>query len=168
MFAVVCLLAVICTTPSFSAGSINSAKEGFRGVKWGDDISKHPNFVLVERDGKSSYYTRPDENLEIGGGKLSLVAYAFFEGKFGAAYVSFPGGGVNFDKIKAAVFEKYGVGSQPNRYIEKYFWNGNEWGISLSGNEYGEGSFYLLTHKYLSDWENEEKEKARQGAKKDF
>ena len=71
--------------------------------------------------------------------------------------------------MKEIVFEKFGRGGQNNRYIEKYFWSGKITGMLLEYNEVLEkGKLYMGSEKITKQLEIYRKQKAKEGAEKEF
>jgi hypothetical protein len=72
--------------------------------------------------------------------------------------------------LKDATFERFGAGSQPNRFIERYIWLGDKTTImSLSYNEVSRTGFLFMDSKKIKEQQEQyKKEKAIEGAGKGF
>lgn len=71
---------------SISAFAFQNEPDGFRGIKWGTDISDIP-YLVFKRDysqdfGGIKIYTNRDDSLKIGGADVSEIEYYFWGGKF--------------------------------------------------------------------------------------
>jgi len=62
----------------------NALKEGFRGVKWGSDISQYSDMVpFSNKNAGQIYYTRTgEEDFSLAGVKFEKIFYVFYKGKF--------------------------------------------------------------------------------------
>ena len=96
--------------------------DGFRGIRWGTDISTLEGMEYLSTDpsyGGMNVYAREGDSLYIGGAKLQSINYDFWRGKF-CSVVVHTKGYINFSALKDACFARFRKGFQPNRYIEKY------------------------------------------------
>jgi hypothetical protein len=55
---------------------------GFRGQKFGTELSQFQNLTLDRDEGDLKLYTKKDENLQLGPVKLETIVYHFFQDKF--------------------------------------------------------------------------------------
>lgn len=145
--------------------------DGFRGVKWGTDISQCKDMIydgLDQSYGGITVYTRKDDKLQIGDAKLDKIEYGFWRGKFDSVNI-ITQGYANWSSLKDACFEKFGKGFQSNEYIEKYAWFGDTTLILLTYNDISKKARLCICSKEISKQQEEYKEKKTQeGAKKDF
>ncbi len=107
----------------FKAGS---EPDGFRGIKWGADISTLKDMVFVMTiDQNAKRYERKGDELRIGKAKLDYIQYEFRNGKFYLVEMWFEGI-ENFNYIKETIFEKYGRGRIMSEKTESYLWEGEK------------------------------------------
>jgi hypothetical protein len=129
---------------SFKPGS---EPEGFRGVRWGTDISTLSGMehyrtseiggtlpvdlwdldrgALIEKIDLETYLKTGDE-LRMGGAELEKIEYGFWRGKFCEVTVT-ARGPENWVSLREAVFEEFGKGklsrfSPPLGSIEEFDW----------------------------------------------
>jgi len=84
--------------------------DGFRGVKWGEDLSQVPGMKRIGRSGASDVYERAGDELSLDGAKLARIYYFTFDKKFYAAKIFLPDAAQGWDALKAAVQKQYGPG----------------------------------------------------------
>ncbi len=158
----------LCFAGNYKPGS---EPDGFRGIKWGTDISTLKDMEYFRTD--SSYggikkYTRKNDDLHIGGAKLEIIEYGFWREKFCVVLV-ITQGYTNWAGLSEAVFEKYGKGYQDNEYIEKYIWSGSVTVMMLTYNEIsGEGTLLMRSEEIYKQQKAYKKQKAKEGAEKGF
>lgn len=147
---------------SFKPGS---EPEGFRGIKWGTDISTLKDMEVKEQD----WYVRTGDKLKIGEAELISIAYRFHKGKFEAVTIKIKGQD-NVSLIRDICFEIYGLVEQMNNTFN-YMWKGNNAVIILDGNL---ECLWLCSTKHMERQRKErteklmrEKQELREG-KKDF
>jgi hypothetical protein len=111
----------------FKAGS---EPDGFRGIKWGADISTLKDMVFVmaiDKDVKR--YERKRDELKIGKAKLDYIHYEFRKGRFYLVEMGFQGI-ENLNNLKETMFEIYGKGRSMSEKTEgvseSYFWEGEK------------------------------------------
>ena len=89
----------------------HSEPDGFRGIKWGTEISTLKDSEKVKQDKSSDsdlvWYTRKGDTLAIGGAKLANIFYSFWMGNFESVWIDFEGE-QNFDVLKKELFEQFG------------------------------------------------------------
>jgi hypothetical protein len=127
------------TAPIYSfAGNFrpDSEPDGFRGMKWGDDIDKQPNQEFIFKDGKgpNKDYIKKHDDLTIGLAHFETIEYCFWDGKFYMVQIKLKGRN-NIMELTKALFIKFGkvyneyTGKYKND-IFNYNWEGNVTGIS--------------------------------------
>jgi len=84
--------------------------DGFRGVKWGEDLSLVQGMKMIGRSGASNVFERADDALTMGDAKLAKIYYYSFDKKFYAAKIFLPDVAQGWDALKAAVEKEYGQG----------------------------------------------------------
>jgi len=103
-----------------------SEPDGFRGIKWGTNISTLKDMVFlmaIEKNVKR--YERKADELKIGKAKLDYIHYEFRNGKFYLVEMWFHGI-ENFNHAKEVMFETYGRGRNMSEKTESYFWEGEK------------------------------------------
>ena len=160
-------------------GNLNSANykpgsepDGFRGIKWGTDISTLKDMEYLGIDpsyGGMKKYTRKNEDLHLGGAKLEIIGYGFWRGKFCGVQI-LTKGSTNWRGLRDAVFEKFGPGWQLDKSIERYIWPfGDITGMFLEYNKVSEkGKLQIYSAEIGKQMKAYEKQKAREGAEKGF
>ncbi len=145
--------------------------DGFRGIKWGTDISTLSGMNRCPEDSPEphmAFYTREGDELQIGGAKLSIIAYGFYKHKFLVATL-FTDNPIDFYALKDIVFEKFGSGDQPNKHKEEWLWLGKIAGIHLKYDKSSqEGSLWICSEKIRLQEKEDKKQKAKEGAEKGF
>ncbi len=108
--------------------------DGFRGIKWGTDISTLRGLELVEDDGLDKFYKNKEDKMTLGASHLSEIIYLFWNGKFASILIQ-TSGLENYGHLKDACFEKFGKGMRTDADqkldIEYYIWEGAITGIDL-------------------------------------
>ena len=95
----------------------HSEPDGFRGIKWGTEISTLEDMERVEQDKSSNsdlvWYIREGDTLTIGKAKLENIFYFFWMGNFESVSIDFKGD-ENFETLKKELFKLFGkaVGSE--------------------------------------------------------
>ena len=112
-----------------------SEPDGFRGNKWGTDISTLKDMVFVTGiDENVKRYKRKRDELKIGKAKLDYIQYEFRNGKFCLVEMSFQGI-ENFNRAKEAMFETFGkvqnMSEESKKISESYFWEGEKTDIAM-------------------------------------
>ena len=156
-----------CAQTGSSKFKPGSEPDGFRGIKWGQDISTVDGLVYVSTDpsyGGIDCYIREGDELKMGNAKLERIVYGFWKNKFSDVRISTKGY-TNWSSFKAVVFEKFGEGYQDNEYIEEYVWWGEKTWMILEYNEFSkEGLLFMFSKDIGFQKEEWEKEQAKKGA----
>jgi hypothetical protein len=156
--------------------SISIATErptGFRGVTWGTEYSTVKDKLVHWRTDPSyggiKFYLMNNDKMVMGTAKLDGIEYGFWQNKFYGVNVFFSGD-INFSSIKGALFERFGSGSKPDRFIEKYFWfDYAEASISIEYSEIQKRGIFRMFSKELTEKAKRyQMEKDREGAKKNL
>jgi len=112
-----------------------SEPDGFRGIKWGTEISTLKDMVFVmaiDKDVKR--YEKKRDELKIGKAKLDYIQYEFRKGRFYLVEIGFQGIR-NFNQVKEIMFETYGKGQsmleKKEKLTESYFWEGEKTDIIM-------------------------------------
>ncbi|MCK4244574.1 MAG: hypothetical protein KAX20_03005 [Candidatus Omnitrophica bacterium] len=153
------------------AKGFQNEPDGFRGIKWGTDISTLKDMEYFWTDpsyGGIKIYIRKSEDLHIGEAKLKRIGYGFWRGKFCDVWV-ITKSSVNWVGLRDAVFEKFGRGYQDNEFIEYYVWGGKITLMSLEYNEVSkEGKLHILSKEIYKQQKAYQKQKAKEGAETGF
>lgn len=80
---------------------------GFRGLRFGRELSGIPGLVPAYREGAAVYYRRQGERLELGEMRLSEILYGFWQGRL-FAVVMRSGEASDFEALRRAYQAKYG------------------------------------------------------------
>ena len=134
--------------------------DGFRGIKWETDISKRPDMSHVE----GNMYHRKNDKLTIGDANVKHIGYMGYKGKLMAVGVVYEGF-LNSEKLQQTLFQVYGEGQKPNRFLEKYYWFGVNVQISFAYSKITNRGKILYNYRPL--WEERKrdlKEAAKKGA----
>jgi len=93
-------------------GQRGTEPDGFRGIKWGTDISTLSGMEYVETlIGIKEFriYKKKNDKLKIGGANLEKIKYGFWRGKFCSINI-YTEGYSNWLDLKEFIFEKFGQG----------------------------------------------------------
>jgi len=126
------LLLVGCFAP-VRPSKQSSLPDGFRGIKWGTEISTLAGMEKVEQEKSSNndlvWYTRKGDTLAIGKAKLKNIFYSFWMGNFESVWIDFEDDD-NFETLKKELFERFGKVRESVK--EFYVWGGKDTEMSLS------------------------------------
>jgi len=156
--------------------SISMATErptGFRGLTWGTEFETVKDEMVYSRTDPSyggiEFYLRKNDEMVIGTAKLDSIEYGFWQNKF-CDVIGLFSGYTNFSSIKGALFERFGSGSKPNRYIEEYIWfNFAEATIYIKYSEIQKKGHFRIGSKELNEKAKQyQMQKDKEGAKKGF
>jgi hypothetical protein len=146
---------------------------GFGGLTWGTEFSTVQDQFVYSRTNPSlggiKYYTRKNDKMTFGEAELNGIEYGFWQEKFCAVRVYFFGY-TNFSSLKNFLFERFGPGTQPNDFIEVYFWfSFPEALIHIGYDETTQkGIFTMVSKEFTKEAERYiKKEKDEGGSKKD-
>jgi len=154
-----------------------SEPDGFRGIKWGTDISTLSDMEYVTTNPGSGYgeiqiYKKKNDELTIGGATLNRIEYAFWRRKV-CGVVIYADGSVAQARLKEAIFAKFGKGfyegnknDLPLNNTEGYYWYGETTTMMLGYNEFSKAVIYtLLSTETLNQQTEYGKQKAKEGGK---
>jgi len=164
--------------------------DGFRGIKWGTEISMLKDMEKVEQDQSSNsdslWYTRKGDPLAIGKAKLENIIYSFWIGKFESVWIDFKGD-ENFETLKKELFERFGkvleseqlmkkmdreVGREPSTigHAEEFYpWWGKDTEMSLSySKDRHKGTLYINSRRIGEERRAYEKEKEKEERSKEM
>ncbi|HMK53008.1 MAG TPA: hypothetical protein VK551_10930 [Thermodesulfobacteriota bacterium] len=111
-----------CFASSRPSKPISSDPDGFRGIKWGTEISALNDMEKVE-EGQSSnkdlvWYARREDTLAIGAARFKNVFYSFWMGKFESVWIDFEGD-ENFEAVRKELIERFGKVREPEGPVRK-------------------------------------------------
>jgi hypothetical protein len=99
-----------------------SDPDGFRGIKWGTEITILKDMEKAEQDKSSKsdlvWYTRKGDILAIGEAKLKTIYYSFWMGNFESVWIDFEGD-ENFKTLKKELFERFGTVLESEELMKK-------------------------------------------------
>ena len=116
------------------AFTFQNEPDGFRGIKWGTNLSDLPDMRLcgdTMNGGNIKTCTRRGDKMKIGDAKLTIIIYMFHKDRFSSVDILFKSA-FNFEAIKETLFSVYGEGKQDNQFVEEYRWNGVDVRILLN------------------------------------
>jgi hypothetical protein len=147
--------------------------DGFRGLKWGTELSVvESEMTYIRTDpsfGGIKYYRKLGDELKIGGAELENIEYGFWRDRLCCVLIDFRDE-LNFMALRDAAMEKFGRSSQPNKYIDKHFWVNDPVGyIMISYSKISrKGVMHMASRKIVGEQESFNKSRARSGAETGF
>ena len=148
--------------PASTGFAFPNEPEDFRGIRWETNISQLKRMKILEDGGNFKTYVRDNDKMRMGEVELTRIGYAFYKGRFLAAWVNFNSPS-NFAKVKRLLFKRHGRGFQPNRLFEKYIWFSVRMGISLDYNTKTKRG--AVTYIFKPLWDEKESEEKKTHAK---
>ena len=142
------------------------APGGFRNMIWGQDFTTFSDLVYDSTDpshGGIKYYTKKNEDLQIGSATAEKILYGFWRDKLFSVGV-FVIGNLNWEGLKSAAFEKFG--SQPDSNLDSFYWSNNSTIITLDLGKNNEGVGWLRSRDMVKQQDAYERRKAKEGAAK--
>jgi hypothetical protein len=150
---------------SLPATAFQNEPDGFRGIKWGTNISELPDMRLAEDTGEEKYYQRMNDKMQIGDSELERIVYGFYKNRFFVAIVTCRDH-TNFLKLKETLFQLYGRGYSPNPAVEKYYWLGNSVDVILDFKDVSlKGLIWFSYKPILEEEQRDMKNSGKRGAK---
>jgi len=165
IFWLIICLALVGSSAYAQTLKLGSEPDGFRGIKWGQDVSTVDGLIYQFSNGDNDFYFRSNDELKMGAAELEMIVYVFWQDRFSGVML-FTDGSSNWENLKAVVFEKFGEGQQEN---EQYIWRGIEVGMVLEYNEFSEeGTFGMISMKELLEQKKWEAEQNKKGVEEDW
>lgn len=128
--------------------------DGFRGIKWGTDISTLKNLKVADTwkvEGMEEFIKDGDE-LAIGDAKLKSINYYFWKGKFAQVRIEVTENNRNINKLSDILVGKFGTPEQVDYSMPMpnplYYWEGKTTRITLQ--RQGVSNFFNLWFESLS------------------
>jgi hypothetical protein len=163
------ILAGIITLLASPCLSFQNEPDGFRGIKWAEDISSRNDMAPYSAGAdKSVSYTRNGDEVFLGDVMLYSLTYDYWDGKFSGVFMLFRDAD-RFEKIKGICFERYGKVKMRTRYPEAYAWEGKTAVVYLEYESIkNSGSMSIGSVRFLQEKVAFDKAKAKEGAEKGF
>ena len=115
------ILLIGCANSTRHAKS-HSEPDGFRGIRWGTEISALGDMEKVEQDESSNsdlaWYRRKGDTLAIGKAELENIFYSFWMGNFESVWIDFKGD-ENFEALRKELFERFGKALESEELMRK-------------------------------------------------
>lgn len=161
------VIIIMMTTLYVFAADQEKEPSGFRGFKWGENISLNKDFILSENEKGTKIYKRKNDKLKIGDADLTQIGYALYKEKF-YGIIIFSKGSDNFSILKEIFIQNYGSYYQENKYIDEYYWKFDSVFISLSYNQFNEKTEISILYTPVIQEQNQDKKEKAAAANKDL
>lgn len=143
-----------------------SPPDSIRGQAWGGPPSSLGQSTLVEDDGSLKCYRKNNDDLTVGAASLSGASYCYYNDRLTSVFLKF-NGYTNFDGLKKTLTQKYGEGSQPNQFMQKYTWTVSSVYINFEYHEIGNnGELMYLYVPIMNERNHDQEELQKKGADK--
>lgn len=120
---------------------------GFRGIKWGTNISDCKDMLVEQSYVVDTIYTRQGDKNQIGEAQLKKIEYGFWRGKLLDVTI-ITEGERNWINLKDACFKKFGEGLRATGNIERYCWFGDTTSMKLEYDAASkQGKLYMLSQE---------------------
>jgi hypothetical protein len=172
--SLIALVIFVLTLPMAVTGADGDFKpgsepDGFRGIKWGTDVSTLKDMELKSKRGLYAFYTRRGDVLQIGSSKPQSIVYIFWDGKLSTVQISTEGND-EYNRLKESTFDKFGKGklSKDDDYPDDidFIWHGK---LTLMRLSYTQKSKEVVLSMRSAELFNKERlykqQKARENAK---
>ena len=151
--------------PAIPTFAFQNEPAGFRGIKWGTNISELHDMYIVEDVGDLKFYTRVYDRLRIEDADIERINYGFYKNRFYRVEIRFSEFS-NFMRLKTAFFSQFGEGGKPHSDLEDYWWIGSTVNILMSYNEITyRGGITLFFRPINEEKAVDDKQKAKKGAR---
>lgn len=125
------------------SGNLNAYQnepEGFRGIKWGENVSNVHGLSQLEKRGHKAVYSRQNDKMKLGNVDLQIIGYVFYNSKFYSVTILFTGES-SAVALKEMLVKKHG-NPQSQKDLQKYWsWHGDK---TIIGLRYRNGSGELV------------------------
>ena len=145
-------------------GVVSAEVDGFRGIKWGTELSKLSNemsYIKTDPEG-IKIYSKKDDKLIIGKAVVVSIEYHFWDDKFCGVLIRSKGNS-NFYFLKEAAVEQFGEGRRLLPKLENYIWVGKVTYVTLENLEAlvpgAFNSLSIYSKKFLDEGERQHREK---------
>jgi hypothetical protein len=137
-------------------------KDGFRDLKFGDPPTS--SMVLKDDAGEKKYYTRPEDDLSIGGARVDQLIYGFSKNRLSTILIRTKGLS-NSRALLEVLRQTYGPGMQPDPSLPRYSWRGRQVSVSYNESAVTHDADTWLHHVPVQEAESTGAEDANQRAK---
>lgn len=158
---------VAVTLISATAWSFQNEPNGFRGITWGDSIEQHKDALAEVERGRSVFYRRKDDKLQIGEAELTSIIYGFYQERFSTVMLKTQTYS-NKQSLIRAFQAQFGSGDKPNRYIDRWFWRGATTNITLDCGSSRDECTAVMWSVTIQQQERADRKAGAQKAKEDF
>jgi len=160
MKKLVVVLALLVALPATAlAGGYKNEPDGFRGVKWGTELSSRKDMQRLAQDKNGNvYYKRRNDKMHFADASLKMVWYREHHHQFESVYIESRGTD-NQSSLLAALNRQFGPGARASRSAEKYLWDGPTTRIFVSCDASHTCTVVLMSKKLLLE-ENQQQGKA--------
>ena len=145
---------------------------GFRQIIWGASYDGFAGELTrggtQKPEAPTQMYRRSNENLNLGGATLESVFYTFYKGRFYRAFLTSTTAPASRAAFLNAFRTQFGPPSQPNRFIERYFWNGSIAQILVNCESQTDGCNAIIQSTAIFEEQNADDAKKAKEAVKDF
>jgi hypothetical protein len=157
-------LLAISVMHSMPAFAFQNEPDGFRGIKWGTNVSALSDMRLAEDNGEEKYYQRMNDKMQIGDTELERIVYGFYKDRFFVVIVTCRHH-TNFVRLKETLFQLYGRGYAPTPSVEKYYWMGDNVNVVLDFKETPQKGLIWFSYKPILEEEQRDlKASGKKGA----
>lgn len=137
---------------------------GFRGIKWGTEVSSLTDMEKVEEEKSSNsdlvWYTRKEDPLTIGKAKLKGIFYGFWMGTLESVWIDFEGD-ETLEALKKELVEQFG--KVPESVKPFYAWGDKETEMSLSySKDRHKGTLSIISRKISEERRGYKKQKEKE------
>jgi hypothetical protein len=127
--------------------------QGFKSLEWKTKLSACAGMKYLRSDptyGGIDFYSRGGDEYNLGNGRSLPVQYGFWKGQFYVAMLVTQGQ-EDWNALRSAVFQNYGLGAKPFVNKEEYLWEGKQVRMALGYNELSRtGTFYVRSEAVIS------------------
>ncbi|GMR20562.1 MAG: hypothetical protein BMS9Abin36_1158 [Gammaproteobacteria bacterium] len=152
---------------STSALAFKNEPLGFRGAKWGMNISSNPQMILKSSKKYEKVYIRKDDKLSIGNAKLKRLVYFTYKDKFSSVLITTKGI-ANRRALIDAFQANFGKGYKPNKYINEYLWEGSTSTVFITCNSFNKTCTATIGSTLIANKKKNDAKEAAKAAGSDF
>ncbi|MCX8110734.1 MAG: hypothetical protein N3D15_05750 [Syntrophorhabdaceae bacterium] len=116
-----------------TGNAFKNEPDGFRSIIWGTEIEKVKNMRYLYSkgtDNESRFYKIDSDIRLFGGAEIDSIEYEFYKGRFVSVILKVKDLG-NFSILKSFLFKKHGIGKEPVKGLEAFYWAGDKTIMSL-------------------------------------
>lgn len=146
--AVVAILLMLLAS-SGMAFAFQNEPRGFRGLRWGQ--RRTPDMVLIDENPNAKVYTRPDDDLTLGGAKLGRIGYIFldqgYRQSFMAVCLQF-NDKENYNILVNVCRKRFG--KPDKKVLYELLWVGNKGAVQLDYNAFSQKGHLIMSDRRLT------------------